>query len=56
MSSEPVCQVARSWVEAGRFLHRFGGEVYEFYCVSPEILDRSSSFYSLSVQLYHVIL
>jgi hypothetical protein len=36
MSSESVCQVARSWVDVGSFHTRFGREVYEFYSVSPE--------------------
>jgi hypothetical protein len=36
MSSESVCQVARSWVDVGSFHSRFSGEVYGFDSVSPE--------------------
>jgi hypothetical protein len=35
MSSESVCQVARSWVDVGSF-YAFSGEVSDFYSVSPK--------------------
>jgi hypothetical protein len=41
VSSESVCQVARSWVDVGSFSHTFTGEVYDFYSVSPEYFGYS---------------
>jgi hypothetical protein len=35
MSSESVCEVARSWVDVGSFT-RVYDYFYEFYSVSPE--------------------
>jgi hypothetical protein len=52
MSSESVCRVARSWVDEGSFSHFFSGEVYEFYCFSPEYFGFILVIYSLSVQFY----
>jgi hypothetical protein len=54
MSSEPACQVARSWVDVG-FLHGFSGEVYDFYTVSTEyfgytLVLRSRSSFSYTKQ------
>jgi hypothetical protein len=36
MSSESVCQVARSWGGHGQFSHALNGEVYDYYSVGPE--------------------
>jgi hypothetical protein len=37
MSSESVCQVARSWVDVGSFQKRLFGVVYFAYRLSPGI-------------------
>jgi hypothetical protein len=42
MSSEPVCQVAGSWVEVGRFHTRLFGVIYFAIASAREFLDTSS--------------
>jgi hypothetical protein len=49
MSSESVCQVARSWVDVGSFSHAFSGEVYDLqrqsgiFWIDPRIQEHSHS-------------
>jgi hypothetical protein len=42
MSSESVCQVARSWVDEGSFHTRLFGVTYFAVASVPEFLDTSS--------------
>jgi hypothetical protein len=47
MSSESVCQVARSWVDVGSFYACLSCKVYDFYSVIPEYFGYSRVCYRL---------
>jgi hypothetical protein len=50
MSSKPVCQVARSWVDVGSFYMRLFGVVYFAIASVREFLDTPS--YSVIIQVF----